>query len=109
MSGFGGQFTVSGSYTYTENGLYTVTVTITAVNGAESSAVSSAKVGDLFAGLQSTLTVASFVSSDPNATASQFAVTVLWGDGSAPDNTAHIIPERRWLIQRRRNAHLRGG
>ena len=47
-------------------------------------------MGDIFAGVKATLTVASFTSSDPNAAACQFSATVDWGDGTAPDQNVTV-------------------
>jgi hypothetical protein len=83
VTGFGGEFVVSGSHTYAATGEFTVTVTVNALDGAAGSATSFAQVGDLVAGAESTLIVSSFTSSDPGAAASQFNATVDWGDGAA--------------------------
>jgi uncharacterized repeat protein (TIGR01451 family) len=97
ISGSAGSFSVAGTHTYTEEGSYSVTVTITDVDNAANTdtANSTAAVGDaaLHAG---TLTVpsstslgnptnSSFSFSDDNTAApvSDFTATIDWGDGSS--------------------------
>jgi hypothetical protein len=97
----GGPFTVSGSHTYTEEGLYPTTVTITdSVNPSNTTtATSTATVGDaaLAAG---TLTLAGgvegvtagtasfgFTDANPFAPVTDFAATIDWGDGHTTSGT----------------------
>ena len=90
MTGADGQFIVSGSHSYANPGSYTVTVTVTDAQDRTASATSTAQVGDVLAGSSATLTVASFTSSDPSATAGEFTATVNWGDGTPLDHTTTV-------------------
>jgi uncharacterized repeat protein (TIGR01451 family) len=96
ISGSAGSFSVAGTHTYTEEGSYSVTVTITDVDdaGNTDTANSTATVADaaLHAGALTvpssislgTPTNASFSFSDDNtgAPVSDFTATIDWGDGS---------------------------
>lgn len=89
----GGPFTVTGTHTYTEEGTYPVTVTITDVDTPSNTAtaVSTAHVAD--AALTATCTsqvsgqsfsgvVASFTDANPFATTADFTATIDWGDAT---------------------------
>ncbi len=78
---------VAGSHSYASVGAYTVSVSVNDSDGSSGTVTSTADVGNLFAGVTSTLSVASFKSSDPNATAGQFTATVNWGDGNSSAGT----------------------
>ncbi len=95
VSGGGGTFHVGGAHTYASPGTYTVVVTLSddAPGTATAQATSTAKVS---AGLAVTATsfavleghlysgpVAAFSDSDTTKTATDFAATINWGDGSA--------------------------
>jgi len=90
VTGFDGTFVVSGGHSYATAGTYTVTVSVTDPQGTNASATSTAQVGDIVAGVKASLTVASFTSNDPNATAGEFTATVNWGDGSALDHNVTV-------------------
>jgi hypothetical protein len=102
ISGSAGSFSVAGTHTYTEEGSYPVTVTITDVadTGNTDTANSTGTVADaaLHAG---TLTVPSstslavtanasfsFIDDNTGAPASDFTATIDWGDGSS---TAGVV------------------
>jgi hypothetical protein len=53
-------------------------------DGTQATAISHIHVGNLYAGITSRLSLASFTSEDPAATAADFSATITWGDGSAP-------------------------
>jgi hypothetical protein len=90
----GGPFTISGTHTYAEDGIYSVTVTITDIDtGANTSTVTSrANVADspLAARCATPATsllsfsgsVATFTDGNPGATSSDFTAIVDWGDAS---------------------------
>ncbi|HEY7426509.1 MAG TPA: putative Ig domain-containing protein [Gemmataceae bacterium] len=82
-----GEFSVSGSHTYAQNGTYTATITITGTDGATASTTSTVTVGDVFAGIQSNLTVSSFTDADTSVLASSFTATINWGDGNQSNGT----------------------
>ncbi len=82
-----GVFSVSGSHTYAQDGSYTATITITGTDEATVSTTSTVTVGDIYAGLQSNLTVASFTDSDASVPASHFTATINWGDGTQSNGT----------------------
>ncbi len=90
ITGGDGAFVISGSHAYATKGAYDVTVTVDAADGATGTVTSMAQVGDLFAGVPSTLTVATFAASNPTATASQFTANVDWGDGSSVDTNVSV-------------------
>src|SRR5262249_34162669 len=77
-----GVFSVNGSHTYAQNGAYTATITITGTDGATASTTSTVTVGNVYAGIQSNLTVASFTDADTSVPASSFSATINWGDGT---------------------------
>ena len=92
----GGGFSVIAGHTYVEEGSYDVTVTISASGGSTTTAHTRIAVADtglttngagtlhLNEGAPSAaVTLASFDDSDPNATASDYAATIDWGDGTA--------------------------
>jgi hypothetical protein len=82
-----GLYQVSGQHTYTADGTYSVSVQVTGADGATTSTASSVVVGDIWAGVPSTLTLASFKDANPNATTANFAATVNWGDGTSSAGT----------------------
>jgi hypothetical protein len=94
VSGSGGEFSVSGSHTYAEEGSYPITVQISDVDNSSNTATatSSATIGDAelssacatptatlqaFAG-----STATFKDANPGGTSSDFSATIAWGDGS---------------------------
>jgi hypothetical protein len=90
----GGPFTVTGSHTYTEEGSYDVTVTITDVDTPSNSATarSSATVADaaltaaglsLVSGPTYAGPVATFTDANSFSTAADFTATIDWGDKTA--------------------------
>ena len=94
----GGGFSVTGSKTYAEEGSYGVTVTIRDVGGASAVAGTTATVSD--AGLSAagstisanpgsvfTGVVATFRDADPAGVASDYTVTISWGDGHTSTGT----------------------
>jgi hypothetical protein len=78
----GDDFVVSGTHAYNSTGTKTVNVTVTDVDGVSVTGSSKVEVGDLYAGLKSNLTVASFTDSNPNTTAADYTAVIDWGDGS---------------------------
>jgi len=98
----GGNFTLSGSHTYAEEGKFSVSVAITDNDSANSAkATSPAVVVDaaLTAGKTATVSstegqsftgpVATFTDANATAPASEFTATITWGDGS-PDSTGTV-------------------
>ncbi|HEY8752080.1 MAG TPA: hypothetical protein VIM40_00315 [Arthrobacter sp.] len=92
----GGPFTVNGSHTYSEEGNYTVSVTITDTDAPANSATASshatvvdaalapapAKTISTTEGAAFTGTVAGFTDANPTATIEDFTASINWGDGS---------------------------
>ncbi len=91
----GGPFTVSGSHTYSEEGTYTITVTVTDIDAATNGAIatSTAHVADaalsasaacIATSTQSYLgPTATFTdAASPSGTLSDFTATIDWGDGT---------------------------
>ena len=93
----GGPFTVTGSHVYTEEGFYTVHVTVHDDGGSTTSATGTAHVADApiaavcsaspvspmsFSGPVATLTDA-----NPNGTVADFTATIQWGDGGSSGGT----------------------
>jgi hypothetical protein len=90
-----GGFDVIGSHVYTAFGTFSVAVTITTDEGVSWAATSTAVVIDpapVMSGATFQATegvpwsgaIGRFTDPDPNATGAEYAVTILWGDGSAP-------------------------
>ena len=87
-----GPFTVSGSHTYEEEGTYPVSVAVSDVGGATTSAPASLAVADApLAGVGRSFTsanpvtgqqVAGFTDADPNGTVTDYTATIDWGDAS---------------------------
>src|SRR5207249_2742910 len=89
----GGSFSVSGGHTYSDEGAFAITVTLTDVGGASAVANSTAQVADApltaagspvssaeggtFSGV-----VATFTDANANASASDFTAFISWGDGN---------------------------
>ena len=88
VTGADGEFTVGGTHAYQYNGTYPVIVTITDADGT-SQATSTVTAGALYAGVNQTLTVASFTGGYPNEPASSFTATINWGDGTG--NTGAMV------------------
>jgi hypothetical protein len=82
-----GVFSISGSHAYAQTGAFAATITITDVDGATASTTSTVTVGNVYAGIQSDLTVASFQDSNSSVQASQFTATIQWGDGTQSNGT----------------------
>ncbi len=95
VTGFGGDFVVSGSHTYESKGDYTITVSVSDPDGATASNTSTAHVYDFVAGIESTLTIEAFRSIDPYATLADFEATIDWGDGTSSNSSAE--PDEVWI------------
>jgi hypothetical protein len=87
-----GSYSVTGSHTYTEEGTFAITVTMSASGASNTTANSSATVSDAALGATTpsavigkkgnvTLTTV-FSDADPGGTASDYTATITWGDGS---------------------------
>jgi len=88
-----GSFSVGGSHTYAEEGVYVVTVTVHHEGAPDATAVSGARVGDaalaatgktILSGSGTTFNgaVATFTDADPNGMVGDYSATIDWGDGS---------------------------
>jgi uncharacterized repeat protein (TIGR01451 family) len=95
-----GPFTVSGTHTYEEEGTYAVSVAVSDVGGAVTTAPASLVVAD--APLTGTgrsfvsanpvsAVVATFTDADPNGTVADYTATIDWGDGS-PASAGTVAP-----------------
>jgi hypothetical protein len=96
LTSVGGQaFDISGSHTYSEEGAYTLKITITDVGGSIGSASETVNVSDGLLGVTSvslppqeegasfTAVVARFGDPDPNGALSDYSATIYWGDGTS--------------------------
>jgi hypothetical protein len=95
-------FDVSGTHTYATPGVHTVGVTVTNLAGTMGTATTSATVADppptIIAQAISPITsfpfsgpVATFTDANPSLTASSFAATIDWGDGTASPTSAGTV------------------
>jgi hypothetical protein len=94
-----GGFTVTADHAYARPGNYAVTVTIADPDGQQTTASSSAGVGDAplaaagnqisaEAGTSFSAAVANFRDADPNAAPGLYTATVAWGDGTTTTDPA---------------------
>jgi hypothetical protein len=98
-------FLISGSHTYTEEGNYPMTVTVTRLGlqnppiidtyiGERIVAVADAPLSETAVPVSATVntpftaTVATFTDADPNGTATDYSATIHWGDGT----TSRVAP-----------------
>jgi hypothetical protein len=81
--GGNGEFVVKGNHAYSDHGAYTVRVSVTDEDGTTARATSAVTVGDLYKGLPSELTAATFRDADPNGSLEDYTATIDWGDGSS--------------------------
>jgi large repetitive protein len=101
--GVGTAFLVSGNHTYTENGVFTMTVVTTDNAGSTVTTTTPVVVGDpaltgatavpvqaVEGASTGQITVATFIDPDPFSTAHDWNATIDWGDGS-PISTATLI------------------
>jgi hypothetical protein len=91
VEGSNGAFIVRGFHTYVSTGDRDVTVTITDLDASTDAAESTIETGELLAGLEATLTVATFQSNDPATSLSNLYAEVVWGDGSTSDTTGDDV------------------
>jgi hypothetical protein len=98
----GGGFNVTGSHAYAEEGSFPITVTMRDEDGASTQASGAVNVADAaltaayqrvgategmsFAGV-----VASLTDADPGAATSDFAATILWGDGTTSAGAVSLV------------------
>jgi len=82
-----GLYQITAVHTYTADGSYAASVTLRDDDGNTQTTTSTVAVGNLYAGVQGNLTLASFSDTDPNATPSDFTVTLDWGDGNTGTGT----------------------
>jgi hypothetical protein len=97
--GVGTPFIVTGTHTYGEEGIFTVTTSIKDVGGSTATATSTATVADapltvnpatlpfLIEGASFSGPIATLFDADPAGTQSDYTVTVNWGDGTSSAGT----------------------
>jgi hypothetical protein len=82
-----GLFSITETHTFTTTGPVTLTLDATGPSGAVAvtgtTTTSTVAVGNLEAGVPSTLTVAQFASSNPSLPAGSYTATIGWGDGTS--------------------------
>jgi hypothetical protein len=97
-----GGFNVGGAHIYAEEGSYTLSVTINDIGGASATVSGTANVADAALtatgltvsateGISFTGAVASFADADPNGAATDYTVTISWGDGNTSLGTVSAI------------------
>ena len=108
VTGSDGAFIIS-STPYASAGPETVTVTLTDADGTTATVNSTAQVGDIYAGVSTTLTVATFTVSDTTLTTGDVTATINWGDGTSSIGTVtgssgvftvegtHLYTTNRWI------------
>jgi hypothetical protein len=79
-----GLFAVTGSHSYSVIGQYTATITVSDEYGNSQSVTSTVEVGNLYAGVQGTMTLASFT----GVSGASYSVSINWGDGDTDSGTA---------------------
>jgi cyanophycinase-like exopeptidase len=77
-----GRFVVSGTHAYAAAGSYPVTISVTDQEGDTATTLSTVTAGNVYAGSDMTLTVASFMDDNPAAPLDDYTATIAWGDGS---------------------------
>ena len=77
-----GVFGVSATHAYSSTGSYTATVTVTDRNGTIATATTTVTVGNIFAGNEATLTIATLTDANVSAPISDYTGTINWGDGT---------------------------
>ena len=82
-----GLYRVTGAHTYATTGNYTAAIALADADGTTASASSTVVVGNLFAGVPSTMTLATFHDIDSSTTSGDFTATVNWGDGNTSIGT----------------------
>jgi hypothetical protein len=102
VAGSGGDFSVTGSHTYAEDGNFTASVTVHDVGGKNASAMTrvivtepalvGSSVSAMFFEVSSATTmVASFTHGQGNEPASDFTATINWGDGTSSSGTVTLV------------------
>jgi hypothetical protein len=99
ITGSNGQFSVSGSHTYNDEGSFTVSTSASGPGvSATNSIAATMTEGDILVGLPdsfnftpgvtlSNIVLANFTGILPSNTASDFSATIVWGDGSTSTGT----------------------
>jgi hypothetical protein len=82
-----GLYEVMGQHLYQADGTYAATVAVTDAAGVVTSTGASVAAGDVYAGISSTLTLTSFSDTNPNASAGEYTVNIVWGDGASSAGT----------------------
>ncbi len=102
VSGIGGNFSVSGSHVYAEEGINPITVRITDVDNASNTATATSTASIADAPLSSecatpkttlpafTGATARFSDADPGGASSDYTATIEWGDGSESTGTISV-------------------
>ena len=73
---------MTANHSYAADGLADATITVTDAAGSSQSTTSTVEVGNLYAGVNGTLSLASFIDTTSGVTASSFTVSINWGDGN---------------------------
>jgi hypothetical protein len=104
-----GGFSVTGSHTYAEEGIYPVSVQIADVGGATATASGTAFVADApltaaaaavnaTEGVAFSGTVATFTDANPNAPAGDFSATITWAPGQTTAGTVTANPAGGFVV-----------
>jgi hypothetical protein len=87
LMGANGIYPLNGNHSYSQDGTYVATLTVTDVDGATASTTSTVTVGDAYAGEAYQLYLGGASDGNSSAPLSDYVATVYWGDGTSSPGT----------------------